>query len=258
MVNKNIGINKIHLSPADFRSREKKPLYVRLQERIQHLIEDGDWKPNERIPTERELVNITGISINTIKKALQSLEQDGYLQRRQGAGTFVTSPETFFGMHRFYGMLSDFGESMARHRKEVLSLDNMAVPEPIRRYLELESGERVFRLERLLYVSGIKTIHTFSWLPEKMFLGLNKLDKEEFVTIPLYELLAVRFNMPCRLSQELLSVRTAEPDIAAKLEIPTGIPLLCTNIIAFSYRNKPFEFRENRILTGDRKLYREF
>ena len=62
-----MGLNRSLLSPADFRSRGRTPLYARLEERLRHLIETGVWKANERIPTERELVDMTGIGIYTVK-----------------------------------------------------------------------------------------------------------------------------------------------------------------------------------------------
>ena len=258
MNKQNIRINKIPLRPADFRSRERKPLYLRLQEKLQLLIETGHWKPNERIPTERDIVEATGISINTVKKTLENLERGGYLHRRQGMGTFVTSPETFFGLHRYYGMQKDFGRELERHRKVLLSLTRFAPPDEVRRYLELGDNDEVFRLERLLYVRDRKTIHTFSWLPEAMFSGLDTLEPEAFEKRPLYELLAVEFNSPCRVSRELLSVDVADETTAAKLEIGPGTPLLRSVLIAYGYRDKPFEVRESRVLTDELRLYREF
>lgn len=253
-----MGLNRSLLSPADFRSRGRTPLYARLEERLRHLIETGVWKANERIPTERELVDMTGIGINTVKKALKDLEQAGYLQRRQGAGTFVTPPETLFGLHRYYGMMRDFGDNLGRHHKEFLSLQLEDASDDIRRYLALAPGVQVFRLERLLHVGGRKSIHTFSWLPANLFAGLDAVPVDEFTTFPLYELLATRFNVISRRSRELLAACTASAYVASLLEIPEGTPMLATAIISFDSRSRPFEFRRSCVLTDVMRLYREF
>jgi len=59
---------------------------------MQHLrkrIEDGTWPVGYRLPAERELVAQFGIARNTLRKVLQSLEQEGLITRHVGRGTFV-------------------------------------------------------------------------------------------------------------------------------------------------------------------------
>jgi len=254
-----MGINKNLFCPADFRKRGRTPLHTLLEEKLRNLIEEGHWKANECIPSERDLAEMSGISVSTIKKALQSLVIDGYLQRRQGSGTFVSSPENFFGVHRYYGMQKDFSEAhLARHRKIVLGLDLVELPEHIAFPLKLEEGEKAYRLERVLLTDGVKSIHTFSWLPKKYFPDLNAIPDEQFLSMPLYEILSIRFNMPCRVSQELFSVKKADGYLAERLEIEEGTPFLSSSIISFSYRSIPFEYRESSILTDKLKLRREF
>jgi DNA-binding LacI/PurR family transcriptional regulator len=65
------------------------PQYFQLQNWLMEQIELGIFKPGERIPTEEELVNITGLCRTTIRQAINNLSNLGYLERKRRFGTFV-------------------------------------------------------------------------------------------------------------------------------------------------------------------------
>ncbi|MCD6141181.1 extracellular solute-binding protein [Candidatus Bipolaricaulota bacterium] len=69
------------------------PIYRQLKEIIREKIEQGEFKPGERIPTEYELCERFSISRTSVRQALAELTQEGYLYRQQGSGTFVSSQE---------------------------------------------------------------------------------------------------------------------------------------------------------------------
>ncbi|MEK8169570.1 winged helix-turn-helix domain-containing protein [Streptomyces sp. M19] len=53
-------------------------------------IDNGLWPPGTRLPVERELAAALSVSVNTLRRAVGELVAEGIVQRRQGAGTFVT------------------------------------------------------------------------------------------------------------------------------------------------------------------------
>jgi DNA-binding LacI/PurR family transcriptional regulator len=67
------------------------PQYFQLQTWLIEQIEQGVFKPNDRIPTEEELVQITGLARATVRQAVQNLVNMGYLSRQRRLGTFVIS-----------------------------------------------------------------------------------------------------------------------------------------------------------------------
>lgn len=81
---------------------------------IEQAIRAGDFKPGERLPSERELVETFGVSRVSVREAIRSLETLGLVRVFQGRGAFVTDRR------------SGLGEPMARwldlHRDEVLEL----------------------------------------------------------------------------------------------------------------------------------------
>jgi GntR family transcriptional regulator len=69
------------------------PLYVQLKEKIRQQAESGSWSPGFKLPTERELANLLGISRNTVSQAYTELETEGILACVQGKGTFLAEAD---------------------------------------------------------------------------------------------------------------------------------------------------------------------
>lgn len=58
---------------------------------IEQMIESGQWKIGEKIPSEPELMEMFEVSRNTLREGIQSLVHVGLLETRQGIGTTVKS-----------------------------------------------------------------------------------------------------------------------------------------------------------------------
>jgi len=65
------------------------PIYQQIKEIIRRKVEDGEFKPGQRIPTEYELCDMYAVSRAPVRQALGELVNEGLLNRQQGSGTFV-------------------------------------------------------------------------------------------------------------------------------------------------------------------------
>ena len=78
----------VALSPA-----HPDPMYRQVTDQIKDAIASGELKPNDRLPSVRELSEALRVSAITIKRAYQDLETDGYVFTRAGLGSFVAPVE---------------------------------------------------------------------------------------------------------------------------------------------------------------------
>ena len=67
------------------------PMYKQVTDQIKDAVASGDLKPNDRLPSVRELAEALNVSAITIKRAYQDLETDGYILTRAGLGSYVAS-----------------------------------------------------------------------------------------------------------------------------------------------------------------------
>ena len=68
-------------------------LYIQVKEYILTRIDSGEWQPDERIPSENQLVDVLNVSRMTVNRALRELATEGRLVRIQGVGSFVARPK---------------------------------------------------------------------------------------------------------------------------------------------------------------------
>ena len=107
------------------------PLYRKVKKVIKQRIVSGEWPPEDRIPSENDLVASLGVSRMTVHRALRELTTEGYLTRVQGVGTFVSPRKPVAGILEirptkkkltlgFDGMTIEDLVSVARHGAQVV------------------------------------------------------------------------------------------------------------------------------------------
>lgn len=86
------------MAVIDFRGGE--PVYLQLKERLRGYIISGVYKPNERMPSVRELAAGLSVNPNTIQRAYRELEEEGYIYTVSGRGSFAADGEQVFGKRK--------------------------------------------------------------------------------------------------------------------------------------------------------------
>ncbi|HVD25435.1 MAG TPA: GntR family transcriptional regulator [Gaiellaceae bacterium] len=145
------------------------------RERVLDLIER--LGVGEAIPSERQLSGDLGVSRLTVRAALDDLVREGFLARRQGAGTFVSEPKIAQEL-----TMTSFTEDMRRRGMEPSSktLELKTVPAGARlgRLLHVSPSESVVVVKRLRYADretmAIETLH----VAEARVPGLSAKDLE--------------------------------------------------------------------------------
>ena len=69
------------------------PIYEQIKDSIKENIITTRVGPGERLPSVRNLSKDLGVSILTVKKAYDFLEEEGFIESRQGLGTFVSEDD---------------------------------------------------------------------------------------------------------------------------------------------------------------------
>ena len=123
------------------------PRYLQIVQQLRNRIQNGEYPPNTRIPTENELSVSMGVSRPTVRQALNLLEQEGRLTRVKGSGTYVTEPKIQHESTRF--VIGYQEESRERHNHlhtSVLALQKEKPGKLAAKALGLAEGERVTRI----------------------------------------------------------------------------------------------------------------
>jgi DNA-binding LacI/PurR family transcriptional regulator len=108
------------------------PQYFQLQTWLVDQIEQGVYKPEDKIPTEDEFVQMTGLARATIRQAIQNLVNQGSLSRKRRLGTFVVAPESAAERLNIIGILvhdirSGYAPEFLRGAGDEASKNNFSV-----------------------------------------------------------------------------------------------------------------------------------
>lgn len=237
--------------PAKLDPNSFVPLYHQLKEILKSSIATGVWKANDLIPSENELAFVHDVAVGTVKKALAELAREGLIVRRQGKGTFVARPDfgrSFFRFFRFD--LSQANEGVVPV-SQVLFAGPTQPPPRAQEVLRLSMGEKTLQIKRLRAFNDFPLMYENIYLPERIFAGLDRIDISHELLYPIYD---SKFNTPIIWADEFMEPCLATSEVAAHLGISQGDPVIFLERIAYTFEDKPVEFRSS-FGRGDRFRY---
>ncbi|MGH9507602.1 MAG: GntR family transcriptional regulator [Terriglobales bacterium] len=174
-----------------------RPLYARIQEELAGEIRAGlgagRLRPGDFFTTERLLCRRFGVSAITAKRALDELEAAGQLTRHRGRGTHVAQPRIQQVLDHFYRFTTHVAsqglEPSWRNRRVAVERPG---PEVAAR-LKIKRREKVVAIERLRLVNGEPFFWHTSFVPLRLFPGLEAKDHAQR---SLYEIFASDYQRP--------------------------------------------------------------
>jgi len=229
------------------------PKYHQLFGILRTKIENGEWEPNQSIPSERELEKSYNISRTTIRQALSLLDDYGYIYRELGRGTFVAPPKLQNSLHELTSFTGDMEERGLKPGHKILSLEYVQPPTVVRQQLELpDSVDKVLYIERLRFADDVPIGIHYAYLPLNEKEPITEEEIDEYGS--LYDLLQSKYNLIPAEADETLEATIADANEAKLLGINKGAPLLLIERTVWSQNRKTMEFV--RILyRGDRYKY---
>ena len=237
---------------------ESIPIYLKLQTKIQTQIESGRLSPGDRIPPEKDLAQLHRVSVGTVKKAILNLANEGYLYRIQGRGTFVAGTTVRRENMRYYCCLNAFGGKEAGLKIKFLELTRKDGIEEINRYLKIRHNQGLYELKRVFFSNKKPMIYCVSYFPQRLFPELETFRTNQFERFPLYLFLEKKYGLPTTFNRELIGTQKTDDTVSKILKIPRGTSVLFIEMISFTYRKKPYEYRQSFCITDTHKFFREY
>jgi DNA-binding GntR family transcriptional regulator len=204
---------------------KKIPEYRRLYELLRHQIAGGVYGPGDLLPSESELKAAHGLSQPTVRKAVELLEAEGFVQRRQGKGSIVQDRPVGVGILSFEGdILTTQYKNPKIHTAIVVS--PRVVPKiPVDFGFPAgaaESENGFYYLERLR-IAGEKIIfHEALCIPN---LNLPRFRQIRLENASFYEALFRHYMIVTTAYEQRFWAAKADEIMAARLKIRAGDPV---------------------------------
>jgi GntR family transcriptional regulator len=205
------------------------PLHRQLFLVLHDEIARGALAPGEALPTEQALCDQFGVSRITVRRALTDLAEQGYIERRQGVGSFVRGRAASDAVAATGSYMDGLRQAQFQTSIDVVEHDTRVPPASIGDALGV-TGEML----HILRVRRERRTHeplmvTEAWLPTDL---ADTLTTSALRRTPLYELLATAGVVVDRMQHEI-TAEIAGPRNAQLLNTAIGSALLRVNRLAF-------------------------
>jgi len=213
--------------------RNGTPAYKRIQNSIRKRIDAAELKPGDSVASERELAKTHKVSLMTARHALAGLENEGIVERRRGAGTFVAVPKIHFNK------LMSYTEQMAGRgltpRSRVLVAKIIEDEQEIAARLGLSSASSMVKITRLRLTGEEPFALETCYLPAPEFSGL--------VTAPvgrmsLFATLQHDYGVELAYADEEIDATTADANLAEALALQKGAAIMRIRQVIYSTKGK--------------------
>ncbi|AQW21750.1 GntR family transcriptional regulator [Lentilactobacillus curieae] len=214
------------------------PIYIKIHNEIKRNIEASKWKVGDRIPSERELSADFGVSRMTLRQAIQTLVDEGILERRVGSGTFVANQkvqEKMAGVTGFTDLMLAQGKQPS---SKTISYHTMEPSLSEMEKLNIKETDLVLRMERIRYGDNVPICFEVATVPENIIEGLDKAE----VTSSLYRSLEQKKGLVLGKAKQTVSAMLASERISEFLDIKRGDPILRLRQITNLQDGRPFEY----------------
>ena len=206
----------------------RRALYLQVRDALAQRITTGEWRSGFAIPNEGDLAPEIGVSSGTVRKALQLLDEQKLITRRQGRGSFVNDLTSDELACRFIRLRTTDGKSrIGEVRSQTISEGSPNELECTR--LQLRAGDGVYRIRRVRWHNGCNFMVADLTLPSALYPRLSG-----NANIPTHVgALAPLNGMLIGKAQERVSICEAPFDVSELLGVAPGTPVLLLDCVMF-------------------------
>jgi GntR family transcriptional regulator len=223
------------------------PLYRVVKRSLLHAIESGAYPAGAALPSETRLGAQFGVSVGTLRHAVDELVAEHILVRRQGRGTFTAVHNDQRFLFQFFHIERSDGLREAP-QVEFVAFERIRMEEDAAEALGLRAGEPAIQIDNRLLLQGRAVVHDRITLPALLFKGLTeKRFRERSSTI--YHLYQIEFGITVTRAHERARAVAADRTASRVLGLAHGTPVMQVCRTALTFGDKPVEYRLSTIDT---------
>jgi GntR family transcriptional regulator len=233
---------------------DQRPLYIQASDALRALLAEGGYTPGARLPSETEMARSLGISRPTLREGLRLLEQEGMVVRRHGVGTFVSEARAVIdaGLEVLESL-----DRIAERRGLRTSMSDGRVEErlPTPREtegLQLCAASVVSVITRVIEIADQPVAYLMDVLPSDVFPAG---DLGSGFRGSVLDLLLARGWPEVSHSRTELTAEAADAEMARRLHVRRGAPLLRLEAQLFTQDGQVADFSVSRFVPGHLRFH---
>jgi DNA-binding GntR family transcriptional regulator len=219
-------------------------LYEQVVEYVEKLISERGLVPGDLLPTYSELAEAVGVSLITVRRALDELERAGRVRRHQGLGTFLARPRILTEPARAGSLLGTLSEGEQSHPPEILDTRILSIRRglpsgDIARALQIREDSQVWQLRRQRLIDGQPAVVETSVIPTSLAPELDRLVQVQGGS--LYDLLGREYGLVDEFEEQYLEVILPTQEERRLLNIPSRTQVVRIRGLSMDKSGTPFD-----------------
>lgn len=199
------------------------PLHVQLANLLREQVVRRELRPDDRLPSERDLCQQYGISRITVRQALSDLAQEGLVYASVGKGTYVAETAFQEDLQPLSSFTQDLERRGMRASSRVLDAGVIPADDHWAEVLYIPRGTEVVRLHRLRLTNDLPIVIQLTHLPHHLCPDLLQYD---FTCRSLYEILRNEYRLCLARSETVIEATLAASWEADLLELTQPAAIL--------------------------------
>jgi GntR family transcriptional regulator len=224
------------------------PLYLQLKNALIADIDAGQYKPHQRLMSERELGEKFKVSRMTVRQALTEMIREGILYTQVGKGTYVNDSKIKQELQTLTGFSQDMAARGAVVSAQVLDARIIPATLTLAAIFSIPMNTELVLLSRLRLSDGIPLAIEEAYIWYQVCPGILECD---FSKESLYNILATRYGTILVRAEQTMEASLALPKEAELLQISPPAPVLRLERLSYNEQNILMEYVKSTY-RGDR------
>ncbi|TKB96373.1 GntR family transcriptional regulator [Pedobacter cryophilus] len=203
--------------------KDNTPLYKKVIDDLKALIDKGDYKKGDLLPSENDLCKTYNTTRVTVRQALSGLINMGYITRRHGKGSIVSEPKKGLGILSLSGVTAGVGD-----QDLVTSILQKQIKQdwPVDFFYDLDEEEQkkgcIF-LTRLRFIDQVPVLYEETFITNQ---HLPRFSSKNLENRSLFKLLNEQYQVEVKEGEQKIWAIHGDKKISKLLDIKTSHPLV--------------------------------
>ena len=201
---------------------EKSTRYGQIQEDLKKKIQQGSYEVGDLLPSENELCAAYHVTRTTARKALQELQNEGYITRQHGKGSIVSERRNTLGLLTVRG----FSETVGHEVRNVM-ISKPSIHDWSRDFSFSPSEKEV--VSKCIHFSRLRCVGTTPVMLEESWLAADCVPtfmEQDFVDGSFFKTLSKRYMIEITGSEQELRAIRADENVSILLHVAAKSPVL--------------------------------
>jgi GntR family transcriptional regulator len=227
----------------DILKHDKRPLYLKIKEHIENLIDQEIYEAGDKLPSETAFAKELNVSRASLREALRVLEKEGKIIKSQGVGTFVSKPIPRFkrGIEELFSVTDTIKKEGFTPGTIGLEVEKEKIDKHLALKMNIKENEEILKIQRIRTADDKAVVFCIDYLNTNIF----PIDTDDDFSHSLFDLLENKYDLKIKYAVTKIIPVTAKEKLMEKLNVKKHSPILLLEQMHYDDQERLFLYSKN-------------